>query len=79
MAETSVAGTDSDREKGSGAGSKVSSETEQPRQLKLFRTTKKSHKTTLERLDILLDEMPKSDYVASDNDLPLCLWPEPDF
>jgi hypothetical protein len=40
---------------------------------------RKGDKTSLERLEKQLEEMPASTYQATDDDLPLNMWPEPEF
>jgi len=37
------------------------------------------HKTSMERLNKMLESTPVSDYVATDDDLPVSLWPDPEF
>jgi len=63
---------------GSGSGSQNEQQPElfgdPPRKRRVGR-----FKTTVAKLEAQLGEMPKSEYVAGDNDLPLVFWKEPSF
>jgi hypothetical protein len=59
---------------GNTESAETSSQNEAPK-----RRRKGSHKITPEKLEERVQEMPVSTYQATDDDLPVSLWPEPEF
>jgi hypothetical protein len=77
MAKATLAGGNSDRSK----SATPSGTTPQSELLELFpkRTRKSAYKTSVTKLEERLKELPVPTYQATDDDLPLIFWPEPEL